>query len=101
MGKHNHQINAQVDEAVETVEQIAEEVEAVVEPAPVVTGTVTDCVKLNIRRAPSAKATVVCVIDRDAEVIIDEGKSNAEWYSVCTTAGVGGFCMKKYITISQ
>ena len=74
---------------------------AVTEPDPVIVGTVADCVKLNVRRAPSVKATVVCVIDRDAEVIIDEGKSNAEWYSVCTTAGVNGFCMKKYITISQ
>lgn len=68
---------------------------------PVVIGTVVDCAKLNVRRAPSMKATVVCTIPSDAEVTIDEGKSTAEWYSVCTAAGVNGFCMKKYIAISQ
>ena len=101
---HNQQVEeleTALTEANETEanDQAAEETTP--EVAPIVTGRVADCVKLNVRRAPSVKATVVCVIDRDAEVIIDEGKSNAEWYSVCTTAGVNGFCMKKYITISQ
>lgn len=105
---HYHQPTIQADETeVDLVkvnepatndEPVAKVEEAVI---PVATGKVTDCDKLNVRRAPSLNATVVCQIARNADVTIDEDKSNAEWYSVCTEAGVNGFCMKKYITISQ
>lgn len=86
---------------VEETEAVLPKVEEPEVVTPVVTGMVTDCAKLNVRRAPSMNATVVCAIDRDAEVTINEDKSNAEWYSVCTAAGVNGFCVKKYIEISQ
>lgn len=84
-----------VDETVPEVEPVVNKVD------PTVTGEVVGCSKLNVRRAPSVNATVVCEIDRDSVVIINESRSNAEWYSVCTAAGVNGFCMKKYIAISQ
>lgn len=106
MGKRNYytpEVHVEEPEVVlpkvEEPEMVA--VAEVEEVPPVVTGKVTDCSKLNVRRAPSVNATVVCEIARNAVVAIDESKSNAEWYSVCTAAGVTGFCMKKYITISQ
>ena len=106
MGKHNYRAPAVHVEEPEVVLPKVEEPEMVAaveveEAPPVVTGTLVDCIKLNVRRAPSMKATVVCEISRSETVTIDEGKSNAEWYSVCTESGVTGFCMKKYIAISQ
>lgn len=89
-----------VDLDVDSMPSVDEIEEAIDEVQPLV-GVVTDCAKLNVRRAPSKNATVVCEIACDATVIIDEDKSNAEWYSVCTEAGVNGFCMKKYITLSR
>lgn len=106
MGKRNYNTPEVHVEEPEVVLPKVEEPEMVAaveveEVPPVVTGTVTDCTKLNVRRAPSLKATVVCEISRNETVTVDEGKSNAEWYSVCTESGATGFCMKKYITISQ
>lgn len=112
MGKHHYRppvMRVEEDEVVQPKanepqdgeQEVTVATPAVSEPDPVITGTVTDCAKLNVRRAPSLKATVVCEISCNETVTIDEGKSNAEWYSVCTAAGATGFCMKKYITISQ
>ena len=83
------------------IEEPVVEAPVVEEVAPVVKGTVIDCHKLNVRRAPSVNATVLCKIARDTVVVIDESKSKNDWYSVCTEAGIEGFCMKKYIAISQ
>lgn len=98
MGKHkNHQPDVQVEET----EVVLPKVEEPELPPAVVIGTVVDCASLNVRRTPSVKATVVCEIPRGTAVTINEGKSNDEWYSVSLADGTKGFCMKKYITISQ
>lgn len=106
MGKHHYSAPAVQVEETEVVLPKVEEPEVVTEPvveepAPVVTGVVVDCARLNVRSAPSTKASVLCEIDRKAKVVINEEKSKNDWYSVCTEAGVEGFCMKKYIEISQ
>ena len=105
MGKHHyHQPEMHVEEPEVVLPRVKEPdvAAAVVEEAPtVIAGVVTDCAKLNVRRAPSMNATVVCEIPRKSVVTIDEDKSNAEWYGVCTATGVNGFCMKKYVAISQ
>lgn len=62
-------------------------------------GIVTDCLKLNIRKEPSANSRIVCVIDCLTEVIIDKEESTDEFYKICTVSGIEGFCMKKFITI--
>lgn len=70
--------------------------------APV--GTVRDCEKLNVRKAPNTNAGVVCVIAKGTKVEIDESKSTDEFYkvrSVSETEGFYGFCMKKYIAVEQ
>lgn len=69
------------------------------EGLPPVCGVVCDCPKLNVRKAPSTDAGIVCTIARDTNVVIDRSKSNDEWYFVCTETGVEGFCMTKYISV--
>lgn len=70
----------------------------------VVTGVVDNCGKLNVRKQPSIKSDVVVVIDKGAEVVIDETKSTEEFYRVRSASEANpfyGFCMKKYITVNQ
>lgn len=104
--KHYSQPAVQVEETEVTLPKVEEpavvsEPEVVEEPKPVIKGYVADCVRLNVRSAPSTKAKVLCEIACDASVVIDMDKSKKDWYSVCTEAGVNGFCMKKYIQIPQ
>jgi SH3-like domain-containing protein len=100
--KHYSKPEAQfVEEVVDVVEDIVEEpkVEEVVAPQPI--GKVVECGKLNVRQAPVANAAVACTITRDTEIVVDLGKSTDEWYRVCTEAGIEGYCMKKYISVSK
>lgn len=64
-----------------------------------VKGVVGNCKKLNVRVAPNADATPICVITVKSELTIDTTQSTDEWYKVCTAAGVEGYCMKAYVTI--
>lgn len=60
-------------------------------------GTVTDCVKLNVRVAPFLTAEVACVLDANSEVEIDMTKSTDEWFKVTTASGVEGYCMRMFV----
>nr|DAQ19161.1 MAG TPA: hypothetical protein [Caudoviricetes sp.] len=62
-------------------------------------GVVANCVKLNVRAEPRADATIVCEVVCQAELMIDESESTEEFFKVCTTAGIEGFCMKKFIEV--
>ena len=62
-------------------------------------GYLTNCIKLNVRAEAEKDADVLCILDQDAEVTIDLDNSTAEFYKVCTSAGVEGYCMKKYIAV--
>lgn len=70
------------------------------EPEPTVTGVVTGCGKLNIRKEPSTSAAILCEVANKSELIIDLDKSTDEWYSVCTPAGIEGFCMKQFVVLA-
>lgn len=63
------------------------------------TGVVTDCIKLNVRTEPNLKADVLCEITCLSRVTIDENESTDEFYKIYTSAGVEGYCMKKYIAV--
>lgn len=82
---------------VKILECIEEKTDTVTVPATIF-GTVTNCTRLNVRVAPNPNATVVCVLDANSELEIDYDNSTAEWYSVCTAAGIKGYCMRKFIT---
>lgn len=70
------------------------------EPKPVF-GVVSGCAKLNIRNSPSVNGNVVCVVDENTRLMISLSDSTTEWYSVYNSAGLNGFCMKKFVTVKQ
>ena len=73
-------------------------------PEPEVTdpmiGTVVDCLRLNVRMKPRTDADVVCIIECDSKVVIDEENSTKNFYKICTEIGIEGYCMKQFIKIS-
>lgn len=64
-------------------------------------GVVTDCLKLNVRKEPSADAEVLAIVDCLSEVMVDIDASINDFYKVCTAVGVEGFCMRKYIALKK
>ena len=60
-------------------------------------GVVNGCEKLNVRTNPTIDSEVVCVINKNDEVIIEEALG--DWYSVTTKDGDEGYCMSKFITV--
>lgn len=122
MSKHNYsqysnKDNTNVDETV--VEETAVVEETVVDVAPVAEvasekkstkptaksetakGIVTGCMKLNVRVKPNVNAEPVCVVDAKSELKIDKSKSNKDWFYVCTTTGVEGYCMRKFVEVNR
>ena len=73
--------------------------EVTTEEPEIIFGVVTDCTKLNVRKAPDATAPIICTIPRNAEVEVLFEESTDEFYKVLTATGVEGFCMAKYIAI--
>lgn len=70
------------------------------EPKPVF-GVVSGCAKLNIRKSPSPNGNVICTVNENTKLMIILEESTAEWYKVCNSAGLNGFCMKKYVTVKE
>lgn len=69
-------------------------------PAALVYGYVT-CGRLNIRTEPAYGAEVLCVVENDAELMISPDDSTEEWYAVTTSAGIEGYCIKKFICLER
>lgn len=78
------------------IKMVVESVDTVALPKTV-NGFVSDCNKLNVRVQPDIEADVVCVLDHATEVVICLDDSTDEWFSICTAAGIEGFCMRKFI----
>lgn len=85
-----------VTEDIQTVE--VEQEPKIEEPKPII-GVVTDCLKLNVREFPNTTAPILGVITAATELIIIEEESTADFYKICTSAGLEGYCMKKFVTI--
>lgn len=66
-----------------------------------ISGVVTDCLRLNVRKEPSPDGKVLAVIDTLSEVVVDINSPSETFYKVCTAAGIEGFCMKKYIALRR
>ncbi len=64
-------------------------------------GVVTDCDRLNILECPKPDAEIICKITALSELMIDDSKSSGEWLSVCTEAGLEGFCLRKFVAVRQ
>lgn len=81
----------------ETAESVVNEsVDTVVLPATV-TGTVTNCTKLNVRAKPSTDAEVLTTLSNNSEINIDPARSTSDWLKITTIDGVDGFCMRKFV----
>lgn len=84
---------AEVIDAVQTLEKITEE------PEEYLMGKVT-AKELYVRTAPSKDAKPYeSTLKQNAEVMIDESKSTDDFYSVTTESGIEGFCMKQFIAV--
>lgn len=100
------------EEVMEVVDEVADAIdidesvsieapeEGPIELEPLV-GVVTDCVRLNIRKAPSKTAEPVCVVDVNAALVIDLDGTDKEWFKVYTETGVEGYCMRQYVRVSE
>lgn len=78
-----------------------DESEITQEESEILTGVVADCKKLNVRKAPSLTAPIVCTIPCGTEVEVYVEDSTDEFYCVYTASGVEGFCAKQYIAINS
>ena len=94
-----------IEEVSVVEEPVAETVQEEPTPAPqpkapaATIGVVAGCAMLRVRAAASTTSDVICQISVNTEVTIDKQNSTADFYKVCTSAGVEGFCMKKFITV--
>ena len=100
--KENASAEIEIDKtSILTPEEVAdlkeEEVVTVNEKADLI-GVVTGCSKLYVRTEPNKDSKPLCIINQNAEVVINE-KTTGDFYKVCTSAGVEGYCMKKFISI--
>lgn len=91
-------VETPVVEAVETpeVKMVVETVDTVTLPK-LVSGFVSNCSKLNVRMQPEADADVVCVLNSGTEIEINVNNSTDDWFSICTAAGIEGYCMRKFV----
>lgn len=89
----NHDNENIYEENIETVEETKAPVETI--------GIVVNCQRLNIRKEPSVNSEVVALTTVSDELKIDMSDSTDEWFAVSTTAGIEGFCMKKFIKVRQ
>ena len=76
---------------------VNETVETVTLPKSV-SGTLSNCSKLNVRSKPAIDADVLVVLDVNSEIAIDPARSTNEWVKVTTAAGVEGYCMRKFVS---
>lgn len=95
--------NSEEVEVTDVTEEIEEEIEELsTEPVsePIV-GIVTDCKKLRVRNYPELEANIICEIEVNSKVMIDENESTEEFYKVCTETGIDGYCMKRFIKVES
>ena len=64
-----------------------------------VSGTVVDCLKLNVRSKPNSSAEIVCVLNVGDKITVDTSKLTNEWYYIQTADGLKGYCLKTNIRV--
>lgn len=64
-------------------------------------GTIKEGVKANIYAKPDPDAMIICQLNGGTRVEVDARQDLGKFYIVCTSMGVEGFCMKKYIAIER
>lgn len=92
----------EVTEAVELDEVVDEPVveDTVVDEAVQITGVVTNCKQLNVRKQAIVTSQILVVIKEGTVVNIDEDRSTNDFYAIeLPSNNIAGYCMKKYIKI--
>lgn len=97
MAKKNESQKTENENIINGVEETAAETTK----KKLTTGTVTECVKLNIRKEPSIKADVIEKVPVMTELQIDNDASVEGWYAVHTKSGNNGFCMKQFVSTKR
>lgn len=64
-------------------------------------GVVINCFRLNVREKPNINSKIVTVLDKSVNVKINCDNSTDEFYSVTTSSGIKGFCMKKFVEVKE
>lgn len=69
----------------------------------IVSGTVTDCEKLNVRSNPDGTDpdNVITTINALSEVEVNVKESTDTFFKIRTADGIEGFCMREYIFLHQ
>lgn len=75
---------------------VEESVETVAVPETI-RGVVANCSKLNVRAKATMTSEIVCVLDAASEIEVNVARSPADWYYICTAAGIEGYCMRKFV----
>lgn len=87
----------------DAMEEVFEEIINEVIETPVddktTVGYLTNCKKLNVRKKADANSEVLCIVDEKAILTIDLDKSTKDFYKVCTSSGIEGYCMKQFIAV--
>lgn len=71
------------------------------EEPTILSGVVTNCLRLNIRKEPESDAEILTILELLSNVVVDMTASTETFYKVRTEAGIEGFCMKKYIALRR
>jgi hypothetical protein len=62
-------------------------------------GIVDNTERLRVRKEDNVDSEILCLLDKGSEVTIDSQYSAEFFYKIVTSAGIEGYCMKKFITI--
>ena len=93
------------DTKVETTPAVVNQAPEIDNTAPVpvepIEGTISSCIRLNVRKEPSLDGEVICELPVGTTLMIDPDKSTEDWFSVCLEIGGEGYCMKKFVTIKS
>lgn len=99
--KFNEEVTEEIVSTPELEETAELETQETETDSDLVIGVVTNCLRLNVREKPTTSSPVISAVEALSELMVDVGKSDEEWYSVCTEAGIEGYCMRNFITISN
>lgn len=108
--EENHEVlevNNEETVEVATVDVVEEPAVEVVEELPVIEGdgnaplVGTTTTKLNIRSTPEVADNIVTVVNEGTVVMIDYPVADGDWFKIYTEAGVEGYCMKKFVKVSE
>ncbi len=95
----NNKQNVVVDKPSFDAQQLVEPENIIDNNEITVKGYVANCEKLNVRKEPNTDSEIVCIIDKDSEVVLESIAVINGFYKINTAYGVEGYCMKEYIEV--